>query len=1561
MKKPLRSLKKRFLRFSSKPLLTLIILLIYFGINAQSWSIVNSCVCLSNSSCPTDGQFTSTLRITGGGTGPWYIVQDSVSGFYDMASPAPPGQPLNFVTGAGVGAVSFTNIGGGVFELQGKHIDSKPFRVLATDGVTNLAITSSGCSYPHTLIQGDPYVCEGRDTTYFTVNHTGSSYTWTLDHGGTFLTPTNLNSIRVRWNNNSNGQIHHLTVNEVSSLGCTQTKVLNIEIEDTITMACNNNVQISLDANCAGELTADMFLEGTRYEDASYSLKVQDAQGHVITPLVLSNSMVGKTYTVTVTHLCSGNSCWSKMLVLDKTAPELECGSDTIKCSDSVNPLDLDHGFPLKYYTSILPTSNPYVFTAKRANGCSDVKLQYYDDVKAQACSSPFAAKIIRTWFAIDNSGNFSSCIDTIWTTRTGLADISYPKNWDGMGGNPGPIPACSTYPKDNNGNPAPSKTGQPEGPFCGNIMVSYTDKRLFICKPDQASYKVLRHWLVMDNCTGKSFDTIQIISVMDNTNPVVTIPGLNAGVLTINTTNYNCGADAELPVPVVSDCSATSYKVKYQVADANGNFPDPTIPYLSVPFVGGKYKIPNIPTGLARAKYIVEDACGNTTEKIITIKIVDNLPPQAICDAHTSITLNENGLGYLSKLTFDDGSYDNCTPVKFRVRRTSSTCNPADLQWGEGINFCCADVGPNPVMVELEVTDGNGLKNTCMAQVIVSDKEAPKIIKCPTSGEVSCKFDYSNLSVFGTLRANKADVLKNYIIDPENGGYRYFGEDGYATDNCNLTIEVGTPSITINNCGVGTIIRSFKAKDSQGNYSTTCYQTILVKDLKPFNPVTDIDWPDDYTSNGCLGDAILPDNLPAQYGWPKLLGEDRCSMVAMDYSDLVFEHIDGMCYKILRKWRVVDWCQYNQNDPINSPGYWEYGQNLIVNDDVNPTITSGCQPKSIVATGLCKYRVTFEASGTDNCTLPEHLAWSYKLQKNDSPTDFIVGNTKEISVELGKGTHRITWFATDHCGNVGTCSQTFVVRDDKKPTPQCIEGLVTVLLPSTGQVTINASSFNVHSFDDCTLSNYGNCGCLTDLKFSFSQNTSDKTRTLTCANIADGKKDTIELQMWVTDESGNQDYCNTFIVLQDNSNVCPDFIPAHDTVFYHLNGFAKKPNDQAVDNVKLMLTDESNENSRSIFSDSDGKYSFSNLADNLNYHLQAGKEGDDINGLSTLDIVLIQKHLLNIKKLDSPYKMIAADVNNSGNISASDILELRKLVLGENNKFKSNISWKFVDKDIDLSRISDYREISDKIQIGNQTENVEKNYVAIKIGDVNYSAKTSGSAALVNRNEVNVLSPDIEFKQGENVELQLKPGREMTTSGMQFTLFFDVDKLVYKNFESKYFVINSSNVNLTNLKKGIITFSIDDLSGKEIPANDYIMNINFSTIANGVLSHSVKMNSELTKAEIYEGTGDNILESDLKLRFSNQKSDLTFEVYQNTPNPFSDKTNIGFVLPEPGITVLTVFDLNGKVVYTTSKDCNEGYNEFELSNKELESTGMLYYKLESGEYSEMKKMILIR
>ncbi|MBK8721644.1 MAG: hypothetical protein IPL95_05045 [Saprospiraceae bacterium] len=51
------------------------------------------------------------------------------------------------------------------------------------------------------------------------------------------------------------------------------------------------------------------------------------------------------------------------------------------------------------------------------------------------------------------------------------------------------------------------------------------------------------------------------------------------------------------------------------------------------------------------------------------------------------------------------------------------------------------------------------------------------------------------------------------------------------------------------------------------------------------------------------------------------------------------------------------------------------------------------------------------------------------------------------------------------------------------------------------------------------------------------------------------------------------------------------------------------------------------------------------------------------------------------VEELKTPYKRIAADINNDGKISTADMVELRKLILFINDNFTSNTSWKMVDK----------------------------------------------------------------------------------------------------------------------------------------------------------------------------------------------------------------------------------------------------------------------------------------
>jgi hypothetical protein len=85
------------------------------------------------------------------------------------------------------------------------------------------------------------------------------------------------------------------------------------------------------------------------------------------------------------------------------------------------------------------------------------------------------------------------------------------------------------------------------------------------------------------------------------------------------------------------------------------------------------------------------------------------------------------------------------------------------------------------------------------------------------------------------------------------------------------------------------------------------------------------------------------------------------------------------------------------------------------------------------------------------------------------------------------------------------------------------------------------------------------------------------------------------------------------------------------------------------------------------------------------------------------------------------------------------------------------------------------------------------------------------------------------------------------------------------------------------------------------------------------------------------------------------------FELYQNEPNPFVNKTAIAFHLPEATTATLTVYDETGRVVFTQKGDFAKGYNAISLDRILLNTTGILYYTLETPTHSATKKMIQMK
>ncbi len=83
--------------------------------------------------------------------------------------------------------------------------------------------------------------------------------------------------------------------------------------------------------------------------------------------------------------------------------------------------------------------------------------------------------------------------------------------------------------------------------------------------------------------------------------------------------------------------------------------------------------------------------------------------------------------------------------------------------------------------------------------------------------------------------------------------------------------------------------------------------------------------------------------------------------------------------------------------------------------------------------------------------------------------------------------------------------------------------------------------------------------------------------------------------------------------------------------------------------------------------------------------------------------------------------------------------------------------------------------------------------------------------------------------------------------------------------------------------------------------------------------------------------------------------------LYQNYPNPFNPTTTVSFALPMPAEIKISVFDLQGRLVEVLiNKNLEAGYQSVTFNGSRL-ATGIYFYRLTAGEFSQTRKMVIVK
>ncbi|MCB0531976.1 MAG: HYR domain-containing protein [Lewinellaceae bacterium] len=1258
-------------------------------------------------------------------------------------------------------------------------------------------------------------------------------------------------------------------------------------------------------------------------------------------PAVFGDAQRGTIQGFRVTDAMTGMGCFGFVKILDTLPPVLECPDINVPCA-----VPTAHLAPEFLADSLGIAAGMPVLVE---NCMGSVSFGHVDVNMDVPCDSPgnVTNVITRFWTVLDASNNVGTCVQRINRVRS-IDDALFPADT---------IISCAM-------DTLPSTTGEPyvqlgayqynllSAPFC-EIAATYTDSVEMLCG---GSRRLFRKWSVRDGCLPDSMQTpvtgLQMIEIQDDQQPTVHCPADTVVQYMLD----GCRDTIDLPDLIVSD--ACSFVLSVEATWAIDGQPD-TLEATLGNISGGSLQLaffglaPDFPVGSTLIQYVATDACGNTSSCAMQLIVWDSIPPAVLCDSIQHVYLDVFGHASLGASDVDDGSADACSgEVFFKIKRLEpGACDSLGNPFDDSLNFCCPDLNDS-VQVILRVYDvpvppgpvsdnlGLGQFSDCMLPVVVLDSMPPQC-QAPPDTLVLCEnFDINQLD-FG------APVFSCQV------------------DSYGLEVDIDQFDTY---CKQGVVTRTFQVFDA-GGQSSQCTQTITISNQQHYF----VRFPDDLYVSMC--------DTTGYYGEPVFFGID-CEKMDVKHTDSVFTAVSDACFKIERTWIIKNNCHYDSSQALV----------VVPNPEpnslsVHPDNLPGPVVSEAGTTGMwAPTRLKINASNPDSTDFS--IFWSadvngYQYKQvikivdieqpqfvsclaatttfvDSSINDFALWNANYTTVldnpnqDLCEGNVDLRITITDACfgSNLGVdyVLSLDIDGDDIQETEVSSNDL-----PTAGSVqfdNINIPGGLPKQFDQRPV--------VPNEKYQFVLQTvsiSGKYRTVRLAwhtaaapaaySLPQLPLGNHSIRWTIYDGCGNENECVMNFRVEDPDGTCT---PAE--VF--IGGTIQTEAGDPVANTAIQL--EGTHPSLPMFNlftltDQQGQFSLS-VPTSSSYTITPFRDDSPLNGVSTFDLLLINKHVLGLAALDSPYKLIAADANKSNSVTTFDIVELRKLILGLYLQLPSNGAWRFVPvgyafPDPNNPFMGGFPEYMTQVNL--QQNNLPMhNFIAMKVGDVNGNATTDLTNEVVDdRNGPSLFfdAKDQRLEPGAVVSAHLKASEVI--SGFQFTLNYPGMELI--DLEPGV-GLATDNFAVFN-RENTLTASWNGEGQPEFT-------LHFRVLEAGQLRERLQLSNRVARSEAYS---EALVMMPVALRFDDTGvTRAGFELYQNRPNPFNGATSIGFYLPEAKTATLRVWDAQGQLLLTQTANYSAGTQTIELDNGQLgASPGLLYYELKTDTERAVRKMVV--
>lgn len=432
----------------------------------------------------------------------------------------------------------------------------------------------------------------------------------------------------------------------------------------------------------------------------------------------------------------------------------------------------------------------------------------------------------------------------------------------------------------------------------------------------------------------------------------------------------------------------------------------------------------------------------------------------------------------------------------------------------------------------------------------------------------------------------------------------------------------------------------------------------------------------------------------------------------------------------------------------------------------------------------------------------------------------------------------------------------------------------------------------------------------------------------------------------------------------------------------YHLAGVIEQGNGTPVQLSVVSLTGTTLGNQTT---GAPGAYNFT-VPSGSNSTITPSKDINDCNGVNVFDLVVIQEHILGTTLLPTFYRYIAADINRDNKVNVLDRLALHILITTGTPGdpcpgLPANTSWRFVDASwtppaLPITTIPSFPEA---VTVNPVTaDHTDIDFIGVKIGDLDDfgldPTKIVGSGSgvdqaigglVVNRNSnLEFALDDYAIKAGNEYRVSFRAKDFSDLIAYQYTLGFDQTKLQFKDIEIGALPeLEVDNFGTIGVADGFINAIWYRTEGTSMADGDILYTFVFEALRDAdklsdlLFIQALPLQSMAAKIDMIPYGVSLSFES---VTGTAEPEGGKIALFQNRPNPFGNETVIPFQLPQAAHATLTVTDISGKVVKVLEGDFNAGRNEFRIERKELLTSGVFFYRLDTFMGSAVKKMVLI-